>query len=150
MDKECTVEPKRECDVRQRVIQVEAELNDLRRQNAGTHERFGERIGELEARDKVQDVEMKNVQKSIDSMSGDLREVKDEAREISKQLPVIATQVNAIHESHKATDADVDELKSKPGKTWESIKSTSLGWIVALILLILAAALGLGRYLGVS
>lgn len=143
MDKECTVEPKRECDVRQRVIQVEAELNDLRRQNAGTHERFGERIGELEARDKVQDVEMKNVQKSVDAMSADLREVKDEAREISKQLPVIATQVNAIHETYKAVDADVDKLREKPGKRWESVVGQIIGLVVTALVGLLLARMGL-------
>lgn len=143
MDEKCTVEPKRECDVRQRVIQVEAELNDLRRQNAGTHERFGERIGELEARDKVQDVEMKNVQKSVDAMSADLREVKDEAREISKQLPVIATQVNAIHETYKAVDADVDKLREKPGKRWESVVGQIIGLVVAALVGLLLARMGL-------
>lgn len=143
MDKECTVEPKRECDVRQRVIQVEAELNDLRRQNSGTHERFGERIGELEAHNKVQDVEVKNLQKSIDGMSGDLRELKDETREISKQLPVIATQVNAIHETSKAVDADVDELKGKPAKRWESTVGQIIGLVVAALVGLLLARLGL-------
>ena len=143
MDKECTVEPKRECDVRQRVIQVEAELNDLRRQNSGTHERFGERIGELEAHNKVQDVEVKNLQKSIDGMSGDLRELKDETREISKQLPVIATQVNAIHETSKAVDADVDELKGKPAKRWESTVGQIIGLVVAALVGLLLARMGL-------
>lgn len=143
VEDKCTVEPKRECDVRQRVIQVEAELNDLRRQNAGTHERFGERIGELEAHNKVQDVEVKNLQKSIDSMSGDLREVKDEAREISKQLPVIATQVNAIHETYKAVDADVDEMKEKPGKRWESVVGQIIGLVVAALVGLLLARMGL-------
>ena len=143
MDKECPVQPKRECDVRQRVIQVEAELNDLRRQNSGTHERFGERIGELEAHNKVQDVEVKNLQKSIDGMSGDLRELKDETREISKQLPVIATQVNAIHETSKAVDADVDELKGKPAKRWESTVGQIIGLVVAALVGLLLARLGL-------
>lgn len=147
MDKECTVEPKRECDVRQRVLQVEHELNDLRRQNAGTHERFGERIGELEARDKVQDVEMKNVQKSVDAMSADLREVKVEAREISKQLPIIATQVNAIHETYKAVDADVEKIKGEDGETWKGIKKQILAWGVAVVLAIIAVALGLSKFL---
>lgn len=147
LDGKCTTDPERECDVRHRVIQVEHELSDLRRQNAGTHERFGERIGELEAHNKVQDVEVKNLQKSIDAISGDLKDVKAEAKEISKQIPVIATQVSAIHENSKAMDSDMDELKSKPGETWEHIKKQGLGWLVALLLAILAAALGLGKYL---
>lgn len=142
-DEKCTIDPKRECDVRQRVIQVENELSDLRRQNTGTHERFGERIGELEAHNKVQDVEVKNLQKSIDSMSGDLREVKEEAKEISKQLPVIITKVSAIHENSKATDADVDELKGKPGKRWEATVGQIIALIVTALVGVLLVRLGL-------
>lgn len=143
MDDKCTVDPKRECDVRQRVIQVENELSDLRRQNAGTHERFGERIGELEAHNKVQDVEVRQMQKSLDAMSGDLREVKAEAKEMSKTLPVIATQVASIHESSKAVDADVEEIKSKPGKRWDSTVGQIIGLVVAALVGLLLARLGL-------
>ena len=143
MEEKCSIEPRRECDVKQRVIQVENELNDLRRQNAGTHERFGERIGELESHNKVQDVEMRSLQKTMDDMSGDLRELKTEARGISTQLPVIATQVAAIHERHKATDADVDELKEKPGKRWEATVGQIIGLVVAALVGLLLARLGL-------
>lgn len=143
----CAIDAGRDCEVRQLVKQVERDLNTMRSQNAETHERFGARIGDLEAHNKVQDAEVRNLGKSIDNMSGDLKEVKAEAKEISKQLPVIASQVNAIHESHKAAVADVDELKGKPGKTWEDIKSKALGWGVALVLAIVAAALGLSRFL---
>lgn len=143
MDKECTVEPERRCDVRQRVAQVEQDLNELRRQNSGTHERFGERIGELEAHNKVQDVEVKNLQRSIDGMSGDLRELKDETREICKQLPVIATQVKAIHENSKVMDADVDELKGKPAKRWDSVVGQIIGLVVAALVGLLLVRLGL-------
>lgn len=139
----CSVDTQRECDVRQRVIQVEQDLNDLRRQNAGTHERFGERIGELEANKKVQEVEIRTINKNLESMGGDLREVKDEAREISKQLPVIATQVNAIHESSKAVDADVDELKEKPAKRWDSVVGQVIGLVVAALVGMLLARMGL-------
>lgn len=122
---------------------MEAELNDLRRQNSGTHERFGERIGELEAHNKVQDVEVRQMQKSLDAMSGDLREVKAEAKEMSKTLPVIATQVASIHESSKAVDADVEEIKSKPGKRWDSTVGQIIGLVVAALVGLLLARLGL-------
>lgn len=140
----CTVDPNRgECDVRQMVQQVEREINDLRRQNAGTHERFGERIGDLEAHNKVQDVEVKNLQKSIDAVSSDMREIKAEAKEMSKTLPVIATQVASIHESSKAVDADVEEIKSKPGKRWDSTVGQIIGLVVAALVGLLLARLGL-------
>ena len=45
-------------------------------------------------------------------------------------------------------EEDVEKLKEKPAKTWESIKSQVLAWAVALVLVILAVAFGLGRYIG--
>ena len=143
MPDKCANDPNRECDVRQMVKQVERDLNSLRSQNAETHERFGERIGDLEAHNKVQDVEVKNIIKSIDNMSSDLKEMKLE----TKQIPLIASQVSAIHEGHKSNVAEVDKLKGKSGETWEYIKRQGLGWAIALILAIVAAAMGLSKYL---
>lgn len=143
MNDKCAVDPERRCDVQQRVVLVEQELNDLRRQNAGTHERFGERIGELESHNKVQDVEVKNLQKSIDSMSGDVKEVMSEAKDMSRKLPVIMTKLDAISESNKAVDADVDELKEKPGKRWEATVGQIIGLVVAALVGLLLARLGL-------
>lgn len=142
MPDKCTNDPGRDCEVRQMVVQVEHDLNSLRKQNAATHERFGERLGDLEAHNKVQDVEVKNIIKSIDSVSDELKEVKKE----TKQIPLIASQVNTIHEGYKSNMADVDKLKGKSGETWEYIKKQGLGWAIALILAILAAALGLSKY----
>lgn len=142
-DDKCTVDPNRECDVRQRMTRVETELNVLRTENDKTHKNFGERLGELESHNKVQDVEVRQMQKSLDAMSGDLREVKAEAKEMSKTLPVIAAQVSAIHETSKATDADVDELKGKPAKRWDSTVGQIIGLVVAALVGLLLARLGL-------
>lgn len=143
MEEKCSIDPRRECEMKQRVIQVEHDLIELRRQNAETHGHFGERIGNLEAHNKVQDVEMRSMEKSLDVMGNDLKEVKAEAKEISKTLPVIATQVAAIHESSKAMDNDVDELKSKPGKRWEATVGQIIGLVVAALVGLLLARLGL-------
>lgn len=141
MDKECP--PNGKCDVRDDVLALKTEFADFRRQNTKTHENFGERLGDLEAHNKVQDVEVKNLQKSIDSMGDDLKEVKSETKEMSKQLPVIATQVNTIHENSKAMDADVDELREKPGKRWESVVGQIIGLVVAALVGLLLARMGL-------
>ena len=41
----------------------------------------------------------------------------------------------------------MDVIKSKPGQTWEDIKKDSLKWVIALIMAIVAVALGLERFL---
>lgn len=142
-DETCTVESNRECDVRRRVIKVETELDILRKENAETHKGFGERIGDLEAHNKVQDVEVRQMQKSLDVMSDDLREVKAEAKEMGKTLPVIATQVASIHENSKAVDADVEEIKAKPGKRWDGVVGQIIALIVAALFGVLLVRLGL-------
>ena len=141
MDEKCP--PSGKCDIRDDVMALKTEFADFRRQNTKTHENFGERLGDLEAHNKVQDVEVKNLQKSIDSMGDDLKEVKLETKEMSKQLPVIATQVNSIHENSKAMDADVDELREKPGKRWESVVGQIIGLVVAALVGLLLARMGL-------
>ena len=144
-DSKCTpgAEENAPCPGFARLAVVESELVDLRRQNAKTHERFGERIGELESGHKVQDVEVKNLEKTIDRMSGDMVEVKAETKEISKQLPAIASQISAIHETSKAVDADVDALKEKPGKRWESVVGQIIGLVVAALVGLVLARLGM-------
>lgn len=142
MEEKCPVTPGGKCDIRDDVLALKSKFSDFQQQNASTHERFGERIGELEARAKVQDVEVKSLQKSIDDMGDDVKEVMAEAKEMDKQMPVIVTKLDAISESSKAVDADVDELKEKPGKRWDSVVGQVIGLVVAALVGFLLSRLG--------
>ena len=141
MDKECP--PSGKCDVRDDVLALKTEFADFRRQNTKTHENFGERLGDLEAENKIRKVEVSNVQKDVASIGDDLKEIKAEAKDMSRQFPVIAEQVKSIHENSKAMDADVDELREKPGKRWESVVGQIIGLVVAALVGLLLARMGL-------
>lgn len=130
-----------------RLAVMESDLAELRRQNSRTHERFGERIGELEKHNEVQDVRFNTIIDKLADMTSTMRDLKDESKEVSRQLPALSQKLEALQESHRSIDGDVDELKGKPGKTWEEIKSQAIGWGVALLLALLAAALGLSKFL---
>jgi len=126
-----------------RLAVVESDLAELRRQNAKTHERFGERIGELEKHNEVQDVLFKTTTERLGEMSVTMREQKDEIREIGRQIPVMTQSLATLQESHRATDSDVDELKEKPAKRWDNMTSQIITLVVAAIVGFILAKLGL-------
>lgn len=126
-----------------RLAVVESDLAELRRQNAKTHERFGERIGELEKHNEVQDVLFKTTTDRLGEMSITMREQKDEIREIGRQIPVMAQSLSTLQEGHKATDNDVEEIKAKPAKRWDNMTSQILAIVAAAIVGFILAKLGI-------
>lgn len=172
----CSANPERDCLGLQEVKKVEGEVKALDRRLtefqqavSETHSRFGGRIGKLEAHNDVQDEQVKQIketlmevkreiadgQKDQKSAIAELRkehkesmaELKVSNKEILDAVTPLKHKVDAHDISIKDVTDDVEELKEKPGKTWETIKEKGLGWIVALVLAILAVALGLGQYL---
>lgn len=121
------------------LARVEQQLDDMKNQNGKDHKEFREEIHSME-------METARQKERFERIMDTLGEVKGDVKQVSAALSSISNDVDDVKELKK----DVAVLKDKPGKTWESIKSTSMGWIVALVLVILAVALGLGRYLGVS
>lgn len=134
MDDKCSLDPQRSCDVRERVGTIEAELNDLRRQNAGTHERFGERIGQLESHNQVQDVKFESFVNKLSDVAENLREMKADGKETARQMTGIVHKLDSLSERYKDTDSDVDELKAKPAKRWESMTGQIISILVAALI----------------
>lgn len=175
-DEKCIIDPSRDCigikradEVASDVRALGRELTDFKQSVADTNGRFGGRIGKLEAHNEVQDEQVRQIKETQaeikrgveearreqkDSIAELRREHKESMEELKKTNKEILDAVSPM--KHKVADleatqkeisSDVDELKEKPGKTWEDIKSKALGWTVALILAILAAALGLSKFL---
>lgn len=171
MPDKCVNDPERDCPVSKRTEDVAGEvkalgreLSDLRQSVSGTNERFGARIGKLESRNDVQDEQRMQMKAQIleikedvaefrreqkDSISELRREHKESMEELKRGNKEILDTFAPIR--HKIEDVeklerDVDELKKKPGDTWEHIKKQGLGWAVALLLALLAAALGLSQF----
>lgn len=172
MQEKCAIDPERGCIGLQRADEIASDIktlsqrvDDFKQSVSETHTRFGSRIGELEAHDKVMNEKHNYINEKLENITRDMsdfkRENKDSISELRKEhkesmaelkkgnqeiLDAITPMKHDV-EDLKRLEADVDNLKSKPAKTWESIKSQALGWIVALVLVIVAVALGLGKYL---
>ena len=155
---------------------LDKRFTDFQHAVSETNGRFGSRIGKLEAHNEVQDEQMRQIKEtqaeikrdiasarseqkdsiaelrrdnkvSMDDLKRSTKESMDDLKRSTKEILDAVTPMKHKIESLESLREDVTELKEKPGKTWEDIKSKALGWVIALILAILAAALGLSKFL---
>lgn len=115
---------------------LEQQLDDLKKRNGEDHKEFREEIHNME-------MESARQKERFERIMDTLGEVKGDVKQVSAALASISNDVDDVQDLKK----DVAVLKGKPGKTWEDIKSKALGWGVALVLAIIAAALGLSKFL---
>ena len=172
MGEKCILDPERDCLGLQKAKEVEGDvkaldqrLSDFRQSVTDTNSRFGGRLGKLEAREEVRDEQYKHIQEKMNDLARDVadfqREQKgsiaelrqehkasmEELKKGNKEILDLVAPLRQKADNVEKLEKDVEELKGKSGKTWEEIKSKSIGWIVTLILTIFAAALGLSRFL---
>lgn len=115
---------------------VEQELQDLRERNGSDHKQFREDIRKIELNGARQEAKLDNITSSITELKVDNRKILDGLGPLTAKM-----------EQLQEVSGDVDELKAKPAKTWEDIKSKAIGWIVAAVLAVLAFAMGLKQYM---
>lgn len=118
------------------LTRLEQQVDDLKKQNGNDHKEFREEIHNME-------MESARQKERFERIMDTLGEVKGDVKQVSSALSTISNDVDDVREMKK----DVAMLKGKPAKTWEDIKSKAVGWGVVLILGILAAALGLSKFL---
>lgn len=172
MEEKCILDPERDCLGLRRAEEVAGDVKALNRrmdefrQNVSdTNSRFGSRIGKLEAHEEVREEQYKHVKEKLDDITKDMedfqkenkdsiselrkehKESMEELRKGNKEILDAVTPLKHKVESLEHLESDVEELKEKPGKTWEHIKTQALGWIVAIVLAIIAVAMGLGSYM---
>lgn len=134
-----------------------------------TINKFGGRIGKLEAHNEVQDEklhQMKEAQADVKKAVDDARreqkdsiadlkteqgkamgELKKSNKEILEAVTPIKHKVESMEDDQKKLSADVEKIKGEDGETWKGIKKQILAWGVAVVLAIIAAALGLSKFL---
>lgn len=165
MPDKCTIDPERDCLGIKRAEEIDRKLTEFQHSVTETNMRFGGRIGEMESLNRVQDERIQQIKESIetikretsesrkeqrDSISDLRREHKESMEELKRSNKEILDAVSPLThkvESLEHLSEDVDELKSKPAKTWEDIKGKLLGAVVMLIFAIVVVALGLSKYL---
>lgn len=171
-DEKCGTYPGQDCPVEKRVEEVRGEVKALDRRLSEFHQavtdtngRFGARLGKLESHNEVQDEQVRQIKEtqaeikreiaeaqreqknSFAELRAEHKESMEELKKSNKEILDAVTPLKHKVESLEELAEDVEELKEKPGKTWEDIKSKALGWALALILAIVAAALGLSKFL---
>lgn len=172
MDEKCILDPERDClglrraeEVAGDVKALDRKIDEFKNNVSETHSRFGARIGKLEAREEVRAEQYRHVKEKLDDITKEMegfqkdhrdsiselrkeqKESMEELRKGNREILDAVTPLKHKVESLEHLEEDVEELKEKPGKTWEHIKTQALGWIVALILAIIAVAIGLGKYI---
>lgn len=140
MSDKCLVNPERDCYGLLKAMEIEKELDELRTSNSKSHERFFERLEEMERNDSVREVKYDNLLEKIGDLSGDLSELKADSKEIVSQLSPLTHKMEEIDELSK----DVEEIKTKPAKRWENIVEAIIGLVVAAVVGYMLAAVGLG------
>lgn len=171
MPENCSREADRECqgvrraeEVAGSVKELESRLNEFRQAVSDTNSRFGGRIGKLEAHNDVQDEQLRQIKEAQLEIKAEIREAQKEQKdslaelrmehkesmaELKKSNKDILDAVTPLKhkvESLENLEKEVHEIKAKPGETWEHIKKQGLGWAVAIVLALIAAALGLSQF----
>ena len=168
----CILDPERDClglrraeEVAGDVKALDRKLDELRQGASETNARFGGRIGRLEAREEVREEQYKHVREKLEGITRDMevfqrenkdsvaelrREHKESMEELRKGNREILDAVTPL--KHKVEglahlEEDVEELKKKPGKTWEHIKAQALAWAVAAVMAIIAGAMGISQFI---
>lgn len=171
-EEKCLLDPQRDCIGLKRadelfndVRALDRKLSEFQQSVSDTNGRFGGRIGKLEAHNEVQDEQVRQIKEvqyeikrdmeaarseqknSIAELRREHKESMEELKRSNKEILDAVSPMKHKIEGLESLKDDVEELKEKPGKTWEDIKSKAVGWAVALILGVLAAALGLSKFL---
>lgn len=161
-DDKCVYDASRECvgvkqanKVMSEVHILDQRLSDYQSRVQDTTSKFGARIGKLEAHNDVQDEQMRQIKEtqseikheieqsrreqkdSISDLKSDHKESMNELKRTTKEILDVVTPMQ-----HKLNDVDylkkdVNELKIKPAKRWESI----VGQIITLIVAALVGAI---------
>lgn len=147
-------------------------FDDFKKSVAETNGKFGARIGHLEARDEVRDEQYRNTREKLEDITkdvidfhreqkGSIAELRQEQKEAmedlkrgNKEILEIVTplkhkteEIHGLKKDVEKLEGEVDAINGKSGETWEHIKKQGLGWAIGIILAIVAAALGLSKFL---
>lgn len=134
MPEQCTNQP-RDCPL---IPRVEA-LEEANKQHSNTHRELFDRLRELERLEGIQGEQYKNIMEKFDALAKSLDEMKRDSKAIAEKLPALTHKVEQLE---KVTD-DVDELKEKPARRWESIVDKALWAVCAAVIAFLLGRVGL-------
>ncbi len=118
-------------------------VDRIEKLNGENHRQMREDIHTLEIEHAKQEGQLSMIISTLTEMKGDTKTVLEKMNDVAAR----ASKIDDLEEAVEEVKGDVDVIKSKPGQTWEDIKKDSLKWVIALIMAIVAVALGLERFL---
>ena len=121
------------------LAKLEQEVKDIRERNGTDHKEFREQIQKIE-RDEARQ------EGKLDSIASTLSDLKADNKEIIGKLTPLTAKVDKLDDISgdvKKLDTEVEEIKARPGKKWESIAGQVVGLIVAAIVGMVLARIGL-------
>ncbi len=118
-------------------------VDRIEKLNGENHRQMREDIHTLEIEHAKQEGQLSMIISTLTEMKGDTKTVLEKMNDVAAR----ASKIDDLEEAVEEVKGDVDVIKSKPGQTWEDIKKDSLKWVIALIMAIIAVALGLERFL---
>lgn len=139
MYEKCIINPEHDCIIYTKAKEIEADLNDLRRQNAASHERIFDRIGELEKQNSIQKIQYDNLLEKLGSIADSIKEIESNNKALISKIPSITQNTESI----ERISEEVAEISKKPAKRWESIVDKIIMILVAAIMGFFTSRLGL-------
>ncbi len=118
-------------------------MNRIEKLNGENHRQMREDIHTLEIEHAKQEGQLSMIISTLTEMKGDTKTVLEKMNGVAAKVG----RIDGLEEAVEEIKGDVDVIKSKPGQTWEDIKKDGIKWVIALIMAIVAVALGLERFL---
>lgn len=139
MAEKCIFDPERDCPGLMKAREIEQDVNELRQQNASTHEKLYDRIRELEKQEGILGVQYNNILEKLGTLTENMSDLKRDTKEVLTQLPSLIQRVEALE---KLPD-EIDELKAKPAKRWDGMVEKVIWTLVAAVIGCALAKIGL-------
>lgn len=118
------------------LAKLEQEVKDLRERNGSDHKEFREDIQDIRREEARQE-------ERFDRIMDTLNDLKSDNKEVINKLSPLVHKVETLESDNKSVSGDVEELKSKPGKQWDSTVKQIIGLVVAALVGVILARLGL-------
>ncbi len=144
MSEKCLVNPEQECFGRIKALEVEGDVNDLRKRNETSHKEFFDRLAVLERHEAIQTEQYKSIMEKLSSVTASLSELAVESKTITSMILPLTHRVDELEEDCKKLKTDVTGLKEKPAKRWENMVEKVLALVVAAVVGFLLSRIGLG------
>lgn len=135
----CLLDPERDCYGLIKARELEEEFDEFKRQNHDSHTKFFDRLGKLETVTEVQAERYLNITEKLADISESIAGIDTKIDSIEGK----ANDVAWMKEGFEKFDEELEEIKSKPAKRWESMWGVVAAVVITAIVTMLLNKIGL-------